>query len=174
MHVDRVLPSAGVVLKDPDLGRALLDAGPHVVRVEELAVDRPRSLAPFEPPGARGDHLVEIDLGKFAELRRNLAEILDARQRQVEAHEEVPLARGEDLARRAPAVLLLEAVLEVDARAGLELREVDDHVDALGDGDAHVLAGERGREEVAVGRDLDERNARPGPVEVGQVELVEA
>ena len=64
-----------------------------------------------------------------------------------------PLARRQDAPGRAPAVELLEAVLEDDpcgSEAVGDLLEVDDDVVALGDRDAEARGLDRPPEQVAV------------------------
>src|SRR5688572_2495863 len=54
MHVDRVLPPTGVVLEDPLLHAVALNSEADVVAItNELTVDLPLTVAPFEPERPR-------------------------------------------------------------------------------------------------------------------------
>src|SRR5437016_3136257 len=169
MDVDRVLPVAGVVLQDPDLGRALPRRRTDLVHVEELAVDRPGAVLPLEPPRPRRDHLPHVDRRQLAQPCRYAAAVRLGRVAVDVEPEELRGARlREDLPRRAAAGRLLEAVLEEDAVADTQVGEVDDDVDALGDTQPEAGAWQRLWQEVSVIRDLHEWLA------VAEEELVEA
>src|SRR5438552_8545434 len=146
VNVDRVLPAPGVVLQDPPFRRVPVHREADLVAVEELPVDLPLAVAPLEAEPARDPRGRPRGQGVEPHRRvgRVYAVVAHAVAHEPELHEHVlALAGGQDLARRAPAVYLLEAILQpqpLDAEVARERLEVDDDVYALRNTDAGPAA----------------------------------
>ena len=142
VNVDRVLPAPGVVLEDPPFRRVPVHREADLVAVHEAAVDLPLAVAPLEAEPARDSRSRPGGQGvePHGRVGRIHAVVAHGVAHEPELHEHVlALARGQDLARRAPAVDLLEAILQpqtLDAEVARERLEVDDDVYALRHADA--------------------------------------
>src|SRR5262249_38223671 len=134
VDVDRVLPAAGAVLEDPVLGGVAAHAVADAVAAHELAVDLPLAVPALEAEVAREARFLGL-VGELVEgrLARGIDAVVPDTIADAELEQEVARAGTEDVVRRSAAVLLLEAVLEVEHRGVIRERvEVDDDVHALG------------------------------------------
>src|SRR5947209_18245782 len=68
VNMDRMGPAAATIFQGPNLSRALLRVGADFVYVEELSVDSPGALAPFENPPSLRNHLAQIDRREFTQF----------------------------------------------------------------------------------------------------------
>ena len=166
VHVNRVLPSARVVLENPLLDGVALDGEAYVVARGELTVDSPLTVISLESESARhyrsrvgAWEVVEIHglicgyirgvnavIGYDWTINQNLQDL-------------VSLSGTENVSRRAAAIILLEAVFDVEGLA-LESCEVNDHIHSFSHGDAAAVRYQhRLLEQVPIDADLPDRFA---------------
>src|SRR5687768_146432 len=177
VHVNRVLPTAGVVLEDPFLHRVALNGKTDVVGIftitHKLAVDLPLTIAPFKPERARNTRLISR-VGEAIELgdQRGVDAVVgDHGAVDDNFHDLVALTCPYNIAIGSSAVILLQTVLDIERLAGIG-GEIHNHVHALGYREAGAVDLHRLLHQIAVGRDLPERLG--GIVRSEQEHLVEA
>ena len=140
VHVNRMLPSAGVVLEDPLLYGVSFNAKARslIATADEPAVHLPLTIASLEPEGA-SDSLLIVRIGELVEVNLLLCRNsrgIDAvvghfRTIDDDLQYLVSLTSAEDIAVRSSTIVLLQTILEIERLAGV-VREIDDHVHAFG------------------------------------------
>src|SRR5712691_6859037 len=171
VNMDRMGPAAATIFQGPDLSHALLRVGADFVYVEELPVDSPGALAPFENPPSLCNHLAQIDRREFAQFAGYPA-VVGRVAIHIKPQDGVP--NGKDLSRRAASAGLLQAILEEKLISDLVVGEVDDHIHTIRDPQLDALNGERRGQQVSVVGNQGKQFAGLARLALAQEELVEA
>src|SRR3989449_7739322 len=171
VNMNRMRPATATVFEGPDFGSALLWVGADFVYVEELPVDSPGALAPFENPPSLRNHLAQIDRRGVPQFAGDPA-LVGRVAIHIKPQDGVP--HGKDLSRGAAPIGLFPTVLQKELISDLVVGEVDDHIHTIRDPELDALDGERRGQQVSVVGNQGEQFAGLARLAFAQEDLVEA